>query len=90
MRNYVLSLSLLPKLVQVFKIAYCDYFSLKERDECIAICQSFVVEVASCFPDLKKKVKIHLVLHLVDNMVDFGPTSAFNTERYVQSKAVLL
>lgn len=29
------------------------------------------------------KVKIHLLLHLVDNMVDFGPTSAFNTERYM-------
>ena len=66
----------------MFKIAYCDYFSLKERDECKAICQSFVQQVASCFPDLTKEVKIHLLLHLVDNMVDFGPTSAFNTERY--------
>ena len=62
----MLSLSLLPTLVQVFKIAYCDYFSLKERDECIALCQSFVVEVASYFPDLKMKVEIHL-LHVVDN-----------------------
>ena len=64
-------------------MAYCNYFSLKDRDECKAICQEFVQEVTTCFPDLKKKVKIHTLLHLVDNMIDFGPTSAFNTERYV-------
>ena len=30
-------------------------------------------------------MKIHLLLHLIDNMVDFGPTSSFNTERYIKS-----
>ena len=37
-----------------------------------------VCEVGECFPDLKKKVKIHRFLHLV---VEFGSTSAFNMER---------
>ena len=62
-------------------MAYCDYFSVEEKDNCNVICQEFVREVGLCFPDLKKKVKVHLFLHLVENMIDFGPTSAFNTER---------
>jgi len=37
--------------------------------------------VKDCQPELLQKVKIHLLLHLVDNMLDFGPCSSFNTER---------
>ena len=62
-------------------MAYCEYFLLDDKEECTKICQEFVREVGEWFPDLKKKVKIHLFLHLVDNMIEFGPTSAFNTER---------
>ena len=35
--------------------------------------------------ELLKKVKIHLNLHLTQNMADFGHTSTFNTERYSTS-----
>ncbi len=38
------------------------------------------------FPEVSKKLKIHLFLHLTDNMMDFGPTSSFNTERLVCRK----
>ena len=62
-------------------------FSLEEREKCTAICQSFVQEAATCFPDLNKKSQGHL-LHLVGNIVDFRPTFAFNTESYVQLKGV--
>ena len=63
----------------MFKVAYCEYL-LEDKEKCTHICQDFVHEVGECFPDLKK-VKIHLFLHLVDDMIEFGPTSAFNTER---------
>ena len=33
-------------------------------------------------PEFKQKLKVHLMLHLVDDIIDFGPTSAFNTERF--------
>ena len=46
------------------------------------ICQDFVSIIKQNSPELPKKVKIHLLLHLVQSMSDFGPTSAFNTERY--------
>lgn len=47
------------------------------------ICLDFVKAINDYFPDIHKKVKIHLLLHLTQSMIDFGPTSAFNTERYV-------
>ena len=37
--------------------------------------------LSNSMPLSYKKVKIHL-LHLTDSIIDFGPTSAFNTERY--------
>lgn len=68
--------------MQVFKIAYCQHFSLRRRGEIQQICEDFVGVVKQHAPELLKKVKIHLLLHLTDSIIDFGPTSAFNTERY--------
>ena len=42
-----------------------------------------------CFPEQLKKLKVHLILHLVDDMKEFGPTASFNTERYVQKMATI-
>ena len=36
-------------------------------------------------PELLKKPKIHLLLHLPDKMQDFGPPSAYNTERFAHN-----
>ena len=35
------------------------------------------------------KQKVHLILHLVECMEQFGPTSAFNSERYMYMYVVL-
>ena len=67
--------------VKVFQIAYITPFSTKNKDSCHSVCVEFVEAVRLAFPDMLKKPKIHLLLHLVDNMIEFGPTSAFNTER---------
>ena len=67
--------------VKVFQIAYITPFSTKNKDSCHSVCVEFVEAVRVAFPDMLKKPKIHLLLHLVDNMIEFGPTSAFNTER---------
>lgn len=67
--------------MQVFKITYCDYCIESKEDEYRRICKNFVDAVKQNFPELIKKLKIHLFLHLTDNMMDFGPTSSFNTER---------
>ena len=67
--------------MQIFKIAYCDYYDpslffwVEWRRE-------FVEAVSQHQPDMLKKQKVHLLLHLVECMEQFGPTSAFNSERY--------
>lgn len=71
-----------PSIHQVFKIAYCEYFSVHDEMKNKEICQDFVRAIKNHYPEYTKKVKIHLLLHLVDSMISFGPTSAFNTERF--------
>ncbi len=68
-------------LIQVFKITYCDLSVESRESEYQRVCKEFVDAVKQHFPELSKKLKIHLFLHLTDNMMDFGPTSSFNTER---------
>ena len=36
-------------------------------------CVKFVSSVEKAFPELTKKPKIHLLLHLVESLQDFGP-----------------
>ena len=68
----------------VFNIAYCQPFHYNKQEEFQQICQDFVNTVKENSPELLKKLKIHLILHLVQSMCDFGPTSAFNTERFIK------
>ena len=46
-------------------------------------CTKFVNSVLKNMPDLAKRLKMHLLLHLVDNMLTFGPSSSVSTERYI-------
>lgn len=46
------------------------------------MCKMFVDVVSQHRPNMLKKQKVHLMLHLVECMEQFGPTSAFNSERY--------
>lgn len=69
-------------LLQVFMIAYCRLYRFADYEECKQICQAFVNAVEEIRPEVMKKSKIHLLLHLADDMSQFGPTSAYNTERY--------
>ena len=46
------------------------------------VCINFVQAVKEAFPELQKEVKVHLFLHLAQDMSDFGPTSTFSAERY--------
>ena len=73
------------RIMQVFRLAYCVPFDLSNAEYCKKVCKDFVLSVKECCPQNLKKMKIHLLLHLVDDMCHFGPTSAFNTERYMNS-----
>ena len=62
---------------QIFRMTYCVPFEWEAAKTCI-----FVEAVAQHFPEHSQRVMVHLLLHLVDNMLDFGCYSCFNTERY--------
>ena len=70
--------------MQVFQIAYCDIFKASSADSCRNVCQAFVDSAKRHMPTLLDKQKTHLLLHLVDCMVQFGPSSAFSAERYIE------
>lgn len=70
--------------LQIFRIAYCDYFDPAKADDWNQICQAFLTAVHQCQPDLLNKQKVHLLVHLVECMREFGRTCFFvNSERYV-------
>lgn len=68
-------------MLQVFKICYCDQYDPSQKHEWKDICKEFVAIVGRCRPDMLMKPKIHLILHLVESMEEFGPTSCFSSER---------
>ena len=67
--------------MQVFKAAYCSPYSAEKEGDVLGLCQNFVDAVYSYKPEMLQKPKLHLLLHLAENMTEFGPTASFNTER---------
>ena len=65
----------------MFQIAYCEFFSVQLSEDWKAICCSFIDVVKTHMASLLNNPKTHLILHLVDCMKDFGPSSAFSAER---------
>ena len=74
----------ITSLIKVFRIAYCVPLCLDQVKQYRHICQEFLASTAQYMPVYSKRLKTHLVLHLVDNMIDFGHTDCYNTERFVQ------
>ena len=70
------------KSTQVFRIAYCITFFPEEAAIHHHTCSKFVSIVLRSMPEIGRRLKIHLLLHLVDNILEFGPPSSFSTERY--------
>ena len=42
--------------------------------------------IKDAYPSCMRKAKIHLILYLPEIMIQFGPPSAYNTERYSNYK----
>ncbi|KAL5489198.1 hypothetical protein EMCRGX_G018264 [Ephydatia muelleri] len=68
-------------LSKVFKFVYCDTFLPEMVDVYKSQCLAFTHAVERNCPELRRKLKIHILLHLPDDMLQFGPASTFNTER---------
>ena len=68
--------------IQVFQIAYCDFFELSKAEAWNQICADFVHSVRDFMTEMLRKQKVHYILHLVQGMQDFRPSSSFCTERF--------
>ena len=64
-------------------MTYCTFYNPTHDEELRQICQDFVDLIKKHSPEMLKKPTIHLMLHIVDSMRQFGATSAYNTERLV-------
>lgn len=77
----ILSPYLIHFCLQIFRIAYCDLYEPSKEEELTDTCSEFVYAVHQNKPEMSKRQKIHLMLHLVECMKQYGPTSSFNSER---------
>ena len=74
-------------LLQVFQMAYCHWYDPTKKEDYEEVCETFVTTICNTYPSFKNKQKVHLLVHLVECMDEFGPTAVFNAERYImQSK----
>ena len=70
-------------LSQVFWIAYSNLIAKNDIEHHIEVCRKFLEAAAPYMPEFSKRLKVHLILHLVDCIADFGPATCFSTERPV-------
>lgn len=63
-------------------MVYCLPLVKEKLPEYRVVCQRFVDVCTSCMPEYSRRSKVHLLLHVIDDMVQFGPQDCFNTERY--------
>ena len=68
-------------LSKVFIMCYSGHYDITKKTQCQALCYDFVRKATSVFPELKRKLKIHLFLHLPECLEKFGPTSCYSAER---------
>jgi hypothetical protein len=68
-------------LSKIFAATYIDIVDVTKSSHYVAITTGFISALKIAYPDFLKKAKIHLLLHLPEVLLQFGPTSAYNTER---------
>ena len=59
-----------------------------DTEEVESRCKDLLEHVKALDPTLLQRPKFHLLLHLADNIRDFGPTAGYNTERYDNTYSV--
>lgn len=55
---------------------------ISQKKEHYEVCETFITTICNTYP-FKNKQKVHLLLHLVECMDEFGPTAVFSAERYI-------
>lgn len=66
---------------QIFALAYSSGFDKRNSEAAKQLLHSFVKTVQRTYSELVKKAKLHLLLHLVDDIENLRPANGFCTER---------
>ena len=76
-------ISLLSLLVfgQVFAIAYASHGDTRNYGKVTTIISSLLDSMEEVHPDIMRKPKLLTLVHLLDDMSNFGPAVGFATER---------
>ena len=64
-----------------FRLAYCIPILRSHVSEYQTICTEFVKTCVDTMPEFARRSEVHMILHLVEDIVQFGPCSCFCTER---------
>ena len=69
-------------MVRILKWVIVNTFYWMIKNNALQSAKNLFVKLGNVFLILRKRLKYtYIFLHLVDNMIEFGPTSAFNMER---------
>ena len=66
----------------MFRHLYCLNLTRSVINEISRLARTFVELITHYSPEYSKRLKIHILLHLADDLRQFGPQKVFNTERY--------
>lgn len=67
----------------MFRICYCEELQKSKIGHYRQICTQFVEATKEYMPQYSRRLKVHLLLHLVDSMTEFGATACYSTERLI-------
>ena len=67
--------------MQVFCMCYSGTLAKSGHAERLRKVQHFIDCVQTSAPEMLKKMKVHPLLYLPENILDFGPAANYNTER---------
>ncbi len=67
---------------QVFSIANASHVDTRHYGSIMAITSSLFDSTEEVHPDIMRKPKIHTLVHLVNDMSNFGPAVGFATEKF--------
>ena len=62
-------------------MSYKSRFDTRDHGKFATMTSSFLDSMEEVHPEIMRKPKLHTLLHLLDDMSNFGPAVGFATER---------
>ena len=66
----------------MFSISYASHVDTRDYGKIMAITSSLLDSMEEVHPDIMRKPKLHTLVHLMEDMSNFGPAVGFATERF--------